>query len=136
METTSHQHIVLFDGVCNLCSRTVQFIIKKDKQKIFRFAALQSEIGQQILAATGGLDNHQLTSIVYIQNNHTYIKSDAALMIARQLGGMYTVVSWLRIVPRTMRDAVYGFIAKNRYKWFGKKKECWLPTKELKERFL
>ncbi|WP_447641868.1 MULTISPECIES: thiol-disulfide oxidoreductase DCC family protein [Chitinophagaceae] len=135
METAPHNHIVLFDGVCNLCSGAVQFILKRDKENKFRFASLQSKAGQPLLEKFEK-NNQDLKSIVYVQNEKIYTKSTAVLRIARELGGTYTLLYWLCIIPRPIRDAIYDFVARNRYKWFGKKKECWVPTKELQERFL
>ena len=126
--------IVLFDGVCNLCSGSVQFILKRDKNNLFQFASLQSKPGQEYLKKFN-LPADTFNSFVLVEGDNIYTRSTAALRIARNLKGW----KWLygfRIVPKFIRDAVYNLIAKNRYRWFGKKDECWIPTPELKSRFL
>jgi predicted DCC family thiol-disulfide oxidoreductase YuxK len=126
--------VVLFDGVCNLCSKSVQFIIKRDKAKLFRFASLQSGFGQKILQQHG-MSDINFNSFILLQNGTLYTKSTGALKVAAQLNGL----KWSKIffaVPAFIRDGVYGIIARNRYKWFGKKEACWLPTPALKYRFL
>jgi predicted DCC family thiol-disulfide oxidoreductase YuxK len=127
--------IILFDGVCNLCNGAVQFVISKDKNNYFRFASLQSEQGQQLLK------QYQLpvltnTSFVLIEDGHVYTSSTGALRVAKKLKGFWPVLYVLMIIPKFIRDFVYYRIAKNRYKWFGKKDECMIPTPELKARFL
>jgi predicted DCC family thiol-disulfide oxidoreductase YuxK len=129
------QPIILFDGVCNLCNGAVQYVIKHDAQKQFQFASLQSNFGQQVLAKHN-LSNADFSSFILLKNGKIYLKSTAALLVAKQLKG---AVSWLylfRVVPTFIRNGVYNIIAKNRYKWFGKQDACWLPTTELKARFL
>jgi predicted DCC family thiol-disulfide oxidoreductase YuxK len=132
---SSEHPIILFDGVCNLCNHAVQWILGKDTKEIFRFAALQSHIGQDFLKKHG-LDPLKLNSVVLITKKKAYTHSDAALEIASLLGGFWQILSIFKIIPRFIRDAVYNFIAKNRYRWFGKQESCWLPTKELKKRFI
>jgi predicted DCC family thiol-disulfide oxidoreductase YuxK len=127
--------IVLFDGVCNLCSGSVQFILKWDPEARFRFASLQSEIGQTI-QAEHGLDPGTLSSVLLVEEGRLYRESDAALRIARYLPGAWKLLTVLRIVPRPLRDGLYRLIARNRYRWFGKADTCWLPTPELRGRFL
>lgn len=128
-------HIILFDGVCNLCNGAVQYVIKRDRNKRFKFASLQSEVGKQILVKSGLPEDH-LKSFVYIQGNHIYTRSDAALRVAQQLGGAVKLLYGFIIVPKFIRDLVYDLIARNRYKLFGKKDECMLPSPELKRRFI
>lgn len=129
------QHIILFDGVCNLCNGIVQFVIKNDRRKIFHFASLQSAAGQKILA-NAGFQNHNMQSFVYVKGRSVYVKSDAALQVARQLGFPFKIL-WLFIaLPKFIRDSLYDFIAKNRYRLFGKKDECMLPGPGIKNRFL
>lgn len=130
-----HQAIILFDGVCNLCDKSVQFILKRDKKAYFRFAALQSDEGQERLKELGK-DQSSFSSIVLMENGKVYEKSTAALRIARHLSGAWPLLYGFIIVPRFIRDAVYGWIAKNRYRWFGKKNHCMMPKPEWKERFL
>jgi len=126
--------VILFDGVCNLCSGSVQFVLKKDKEKIFRFASLQSAYGQKILQQFN-LPADNFNSFILYQDGKIFTKSTGALKMFSKLNGWKWVkIFW--VVPAFIRDAVYNLIAKNRYKWFGKKEECWLPTPELRERFM
>ena len=127
--------VVLFDGVCNLCNGAVQFIIKRDRNAKFRFAALQSEIAHQILQQTE-LKASDLSTIIVVKGARVFIKSDAALEIARHLDGLWPALFSLKILPQFVRDRVYDWIARNRYRWFGKKDECMIPTPELRQRFL
>ena len=130
-----NKKIILFDGVCNLCNRTIQTIIKNDKNDVFRFAPLQSDIGLQIVNERG-IDTKNLDSVVLIEPGVAYYnKSTAAIEIAKHL----KKYSWLRFfkpLPEGFRDLVYDFIANNRYKWFGKKESCMIPTPELQNLFL
>jgi predicted DCC family thiol-disulfide oxidoreductase YuxK len=127
--------VVLFDGVCNLCSNSVQFIIKRDPKARFKFASLQSVFGQAELTRLK-LNPNQLHSIILIQGDAFLERSTAALEIARHLSGVWPLVYIFKIVPRFLRNPVYNWIARNRYRWFGKKNECWLPTPDLRDRFL
>lgn len=128
--------IILFDGVCNLCDSSVQFIIKHDKKDTFRFVALQSEIGLEIINHIG-IDTSKIDSILlYEPGKAYYYKAQAALKIAKELGGIYTAISWFSILPNFLTNTVYDYIAKNRYKWYGKKEACMIPTPELKAKFL
>ncbi|MFN0083714.1 MAG: thiol-disulfide oxidoreductase DCC family protein [Ferruginibacter sp.] len=131
----SNKPIILFDGVCNLCNNSVQFVIKHDKQEKFNFAALQSETGQAFLKQYG-LPATGFDSFVLVQNEKAFFKSTAALHVAKQLDGPIKLLFGFIIVPAFIRNAVYNFIAKNRYKWFGKKDHCMIPTPALKARFL
>jgi predicted DCC family thiol-disulfide oxidoreductase YuxK len=126
--------IILFDGICNLCSNSVQFILKRDKEKKFLFASLQSNYGQALLKQFN-LPTNTFNSFLLFENGKILTRSTAALKMFSQLKGWAWVkIFW--IVPKFIRDAVYNLIARNRYKWFGQKNECWLPTPELKARFL
>lgn len=127
--------VILFDGVCNLCNSSVNFVIERDKKDKFRFAALQSEEGKQMLLEQGE-DSEYLDSIVLVKNGKVYSKSTAALHIAKNLSGLWPVLSVFLIIPKFIRDFFYDIIAKNRYKWFGKKNECRIPTPELAAKFL
>lgn len=128
--------IILFDGVCNLCNSFVQFVIKYDKKDIFRFVALQSDLGKKIIKNIG-LENKNIDSVVFYEPNVFYlIKSNAALEILENLGGIFKIAILLKIFPRFFRDFIYDFIARNRYKWLGKKDSCMIPTLELKAKFL
>ncbi|RQO31415.1 hypothetical protein DBR32_05480 [Taibaiella sp. KBW10] len=128
----SGKALVLFDGVCNLCSSSVQLIIRNDTKDYFRFASLQSEIGAQVLQQS----NIHTDSIVLVEQGRIYTQSSAALCIARRLKGLYPLLYGFMIIPKLLRDAVYGFIARNRYKWYGKKEACWIPSPELKNKFI
>lgn len=129
------KNIVLFDGVCNLCNGLVRFIIKRDRNGKFKFASLQSEIGQQWLLRFG-LAKNEFESFVLIEGDKYYVKSAAALKMLRELGGIWKAFYVFILVPRPVRDFMYDLIAKSRYKIFGKRNICMIPTPELKERFL
>lgn len=129
------KHIVLFDGVCNLCNGAVLFIIKRDKKDRFRFAALESDLGKELLARHN-IDPGKIDSIVLISGDSAFAKAGAALRIAKYLTGLWPLLYSLIIIPKFIADAVYDFIARNRYKWFGKKESCMIPTPELKSKFL
>ena len=132
---TSDKIVVLFDGVCNLCNGSVQSIIKRDPSSKFLFASLQSEYGQSQLIKFG-LDPAQLHSIIVIQNGKFYERSDAALIIASNLTRPWPLLRIFRIFPRFIRDWAYDVIAKNRYKMFGKRESCMIPSPEMKARFV
>ncbi|OWW25880.1 thiol-disulfide oxidoreductase [Zobellia sp. OII3] len=130
------KQIILFDGVCNLCNGAVQFVIKRDTLDVFRYAPLQSELGKKLIAERN-IDSDSIDSIILIDPGVAYyIKSDAALEIGKQLRGYKTLSSILLWIPRSLRDIVYDFIARNRYKWYGKKEHCMVPTPELRAKFL
>lgn len=128
--------IILFDGVCNLCSSAVQFIIEHDKKDIFRFVSLQSELGQEITTYLG-ISSANLDSIILYQPGYAYYyKSQAVFEIAKELGGIYSISTIFSVLPSSITDYVYGYIAKNRYKWYGKKEFCMIPTNDIKAKFL
>lgn len=132
----SGKKIILFDGVCNLCNGFIQFVIKRDKQDLFRYASLQSEIGQQLISERG-IDTKTIDSVVIIEPGVAYfIKSDAALQIGRHIKGYRTISKILNLIPSGLRNIVYDIIARYRYTWFGKKDQCMIPTPELKAKFL
>lgn len=128
--------IILFDGVCNLCDSSVQYIIKHDKKDIFRFVALQSELGQEIIKYIGIQDSNIDSIVFYEPKLAYYYKSEAALQIAKNLGGFFYFATVLNIFPTGFLNIIYDFIAKNRYKWFGEKQNCMIPNKEIKSKFL
>lgn len=131
-----NKKIILFDGVCNLCNSAVQFIIKNDKKDIFRFVALQSELGIEICNYIG-VDQTKIDSIIlYNPDVAYYYKSTAAIKIAEELRGIYSLISVSKIFPEKVRNYIYDYIAKNRYKWYGKKESCMIPTSGLKAKFL
>lgn len=127
--------VILFDGVCNLCNRVVQFVIKKDKKKQFLFASLQGKAGQEVLKKYN-LPADDLNSFTLLEGDHIYTRSTAALRVLKKMSGRWRLLYAFIIVPKFIRNAVYNRIARNRYKWYGKRNECMVPTLELKERFL
>lgn len=127
--------IIFFDGVCNLCTGVVQFVIRHDPKHRFRFASLQSEIGQQLLKQYN-LPSEEFGSFILFEKGKVHTKSTAALTVAKKLNGLLPIwYTWITL-PKFIRDAVYNLVARNRYKWFGKKEECWIPTPELNELFI
>lgn len=136
MEFPNNKKIILFDGVCNLCDATVQKIIEKDQKDEFRFASLQSDLGKQITTYIG-VDTSKIDSIILYQPGHAYyVKADAAIEIAKSIGGVYSLMGIFSVLPKWLKNSVYDFVAKNRYKWFGRKNECMIPTPETKAKFL
>lgn len=130
-----YKKVILFDGVCNLCNSAVQFIVKRDTKDVFRFVALQSTIGQEICNYIG-VDSSKMDSIIlYEPGKAYYYKSEAALKIASQLGFFYSLTVVFKIIPESIRNHIYDYVARNRYRWFGKKDACMIPTKELKDKF-
>lgn len=127
--------VILFDGVCNLCNGSVLFIIKRDPRSQFYFAALQSDFGNKQLK-NFGLPATELNSVLLIKGGTLYQKSNAALEIAKHLNGLWSVLYIFKIIPPFLRDGIYTWVARNRYRWFGKKDACMIPTPELKSRFL
>lgn len=128
-------NIVFFDGHCNLCSATVQFLIRRDPASRLRFVALQSEKGKTLLEGRS-LPSEAMESVLFLQDDILYTRSDAALRIARTLGRGWQFLYIFRFIPRPLRDGIYRYIAAHRYRWFGRTTDCWLPTPELKARFL
>lgn len=134
--TSESANIVFYDGVCGLCDRTVQFLLKHDTAQRLKFAPLQGETAKHRTDLPG-----DLKSIAFVTNHGTaqeqlYFRSEAALQILKQIGGFWRVVSWLRIIPRLLRDSIYNAIAKRRYRWFGKFDVCRVPSPEVRARFL
>ena len=133
--TIANQDILLFDGVCNLCNSSVNFIIDRDPKEQFKFAALQSDFGQKKLAELG-FNQSEFDSLVLLSEDKVHKKSTAALRIARRLNGLYPLLYVFMIIPPFIRHGIYDIIAKNRYKWFGKQDSCRIPTPDLKARFV
>ena len=129
------QYVILFDGVCNLCNGFVQFIIQHDKKEKFSFAPLQSAFAKKTLASKN-LNADDLQSVIFLAEDKIFTKSDAALEIAKHLGGLWSLLAVLKILPKGLRNSVYDFVGKNRYKWFGKSATCMIPSTKLKNRFL
>ncbi|CDF79396.1 thiol-disulfide oxireductase DCC [Formosa agariphila KMM 3901] len=132
----NNEKLILFDGVCNLCDHSVQFVIKHDKNNRFKFTTLQGETAKPILEFFT-IDTQRVDSILlYTPDNKLFTKSTAALKIAAHLYFPINLLSVFLIIPKFIRDFVYDFIARNRYKWYGKKEACMIPTKALKAKFL
>jgi predicted DCC family thiol-disulfide oxidoreductase YuxK len=131
----NNERIILFDGVCNLCNGSVQFVIKKDTEAKFKYASLQSASGQALLKKFN-LPLEQFDSFIYIKGSQVFQRSAGALNVLKDLGGFWKLLYGFIIIPPFLRDAVYNYIAKNRYKFFGKRESCMIPTPELKKRFL
>lgn len=131
----THKPIILFDGVCNLCNRSVQFVIRHDVEGRFMFASLQSETGQELLKRYQ-LPATEFNSFILIQDDKIYTRSDGALQVTRQLNGGWKFLYGFIIVPHFIRDRVYDWVSRNRYRWFGKREVCMVPSPELKGRFL
>jgi predicted DCC family thiol-disulfide oxidoreductase YuxK len=128
-------NIIVFDGVCNLCSGSVMFIVKRDHDAIFRFAPMQSNTGQELLKQYG-MDPNDVQTILLVKNGRAYMKSNAALEIAKEFQGYWKLLVIFRFVPKMIRDWFYDLIADHRYRWFGKKEICMVPPDDVRERFL
>jgi predicted DCC family thiol-disulfide oxidoreductase YuxK len=135
MNNFEGKSVILFDGVCNLCNSSINFIIKNDKKKHFLFASLQSDAAKEILLQHNSKKNN-LNSIILIENETLFEKSTAILKITKHFSNGYQFLSIFSIIPTFIRDTIYMLISKNRYKWFGKKDSCIIPSEELKGRFL
>lgn len=136
MDFPDGKMLILFDGVCNLCNGAVQFAIRHDKRNRFLFAALQSEVGQHLIRERH-IDTEKTDSIILIDPGIAYYtESEAALRIAHEFGGLWKLLDLFHWMPASLRDPIYRWVARNRYKWFGKKEECMVPTPELKAKFL
>lgn len=131
-----HKKLILFDGVCNLCNASVLYVIKRDKKNVFMFAPLQSDVGKQIIQHYN-LDPSKTDSILLYEHEKGILyRSTAAIKIASKLGFPTNILVIFFIIPTFIRNWIYDYIAKNRYKWYGKKEECMIPTPELKVKFL
>ena len=131
-----HKKIILFDGLCNLCDATVQFIIKRDSKDVFRFVSLQSDLGRELLQKLPF--EFQLTDsvILYESEKVFFYKSQAVFEIVKSIGGIYYCLLIFKLLPNAITNSVYDFIAKNRYRWWGKKESCLVPSKDLQSKFL
>jgi len=127
--------IIYFDGVCNLCNWSVKFVIKHDKKFIFSFASLQSEFAKNQSMHVNGQDI-KFNTIVYAEDDLIYEKSDAVLKIIKGFGGLWRLIKLFEIIPKSWRDGLYDIIARNRYRWFGKRDQCMVPSNENASRFL
>jgi len=135
MHPNNESHILLFDGVCNLCIGIVNFIIKRDSKKKFKFAALQSEKGQTLLKK-GGFSTTDINTFVYISEDHFFVKSSAILQVLKDLGGVWKLFYVFILIPVPVRDFIYSLITKIRYRLFGKRDTCMVPTSEINKYFL
>ncbi|MEO6733782.1 MAG: thiol-disulfide oxidoreductase DCC family protein [Ferruginibacter sp.] len=127
--------IILFDGVCNLCNGAVNFVIKRDKRSSIKFASLQSGKGHQLMNQYN-LRTDVFNSFIFIERGKVHIASTAALKVSKYLSGLWPLLYSFIIVPKFIRDGIYKWIARNRYKWFGKREQCMIPTPEMRSRFL
>lgn len=130
-----HKHIVLFDGVCNLCNSSVRFIIKHDHKQIFRFAAMQSDFSKDLLKRYKA-EHISNKTLVYICSGNIYVKSTAALLISRELNRLWRFLYYLIYIPAPIRDSIYMLISRNRYRIFGKRETCEIPDNKIKDRFI
>lgn len=133
--STINQPVILFDGVCNLCNASVQFIIVRDHKSYFKFCSLQSENGIALLKKFR-LQTDKLHSIILIENDRVWDRSTAALRIAKKLKSPWPILYFFIIVPPFLRNLIYDWIARNRYQWFGRRNECMIPSPDLRARFL
>ena len=131
----NEKSIILFDGVCNFCNSSVNFVIKHDKKNHFLFAPLQSETAKKLLEKFN-IDSSKTDSFILIENNKAYLKSTAALRVTKHLNKLYPLLYAFLITPLFIRNSVYNLVAKNRYKWFGKKEICMIPSAEIKGKFI
>ncbi|TAL57139.1 MAG: DUF393 domain-containing protein [Bacteroidetes bacterium] len=134
MSAQENNPVLLFDGICNYCNKWINFIIRHDSKKKFRFAALQSDAGKKLLKQYSISEKKE--SVVLIYNGQAHIKSTAYFHVCFHLGGIYALLFAFIIIPAYIRDFYYDIIARNRYKWWGKKDSCMIPTQDIKDRFL
>jgi len=134
-EILKNKSTILFDGYCLLCEKSVKFIIKRDKHNSFLYASLQSEIGNKILQEKSIPVNYD-KSVILIENDNVFFESEAALRIAKKLRGLWPILYSFIIVPKSIRNWVYKIISRNRFKWFEKKANCYIPTNAEREKFL
>ena len=136
LDLPAGKKIILFDGLCNLCAASVQFIIKRDKKDVFRFVSLQSDLGQELLQQLP-ISTQKIDSIILYESDKTYYyKSEAVFEIVKSIGGVFYCLLIFKWLPTAVTNTIYDYIAKNRYRWFGKKEQCLVPTKELQSKFL
>ncbi|MEO5777155.1 MAG: DCC1-like thiol-disulfide oxidoreductase family protein [Flavobacterium sp.] len=136
-ELPKDKKIILFDGVCNLCDSSVQFVIKHDKKDIFRFVPLQSELGLSIIKHIGIDTSKVVSGVLYEPGKTYYYKSDVAFKVLKEIdSGIYKCLLVFSVLPKSILNVIYDYVAKKRYKWFGKKESCMIPTPELKSKFL
>lgn len=131
-----HKKIILFDGLCNLCATSMQFIIKRDKKDIFRFVSLQSDLGQELLQQLP-ISKQKIDSIILYESDKAYYyKSEAVFEIVKSIGGFFYCLLIFKWLPTAITNTIYDYIARNRYRWWGKKESCLVPSQELQSKFL
>jgi len=130
-----HPPLILFDGICNLCCGWVQFLIRQDKDRKFKFASIQSESGQKLLNSVG-ISTKIMETVIYLKGNQCFQKSSAVLEILNDMGGVWKIFVVFKLIPKPIMDGIYQFIAKKRYRYFGKRVTCYLPGAENQKRFL
>ena len=130
-----HDNLILFDGVCNFCTSSVQFIIRHDRGAVFRFVSIQSDLGGKI-CRTAGLDPDDIQTFLVLTKGRALIRSEAALEVAKQFGGWWRLLVVFKMVPRGVRDWAYSVVARHRYRWFGRRDACMTPSADVRERFL
>jgi predicted DCC family thiol-disulfide oxidoreductase YuxK len=128
-------NLILFDGVCNFCASSVRFIIRHDKHAIFKFVSIQSQLGKDIYKSYE-FDLDDMQTFLVLTNGQAFLRSDAAIEITRRFGGIWKIFLVFKIVPRSLRDWFYSILARNRYRWFGRRDSCLIPTEDIKQRFL
>jgi predicted DCC family thiol-disulfide oxidoreductase YuxK len=133
--TQEHDNLILFDGVCNLCTKSVQFIIRHDRREKFTFLSMQSDLGRKIYHAAG-LRPEESQTFVLVTKQRTLIRSEAVIEIATSFGGFWRIFAFFKILPPGLRDGLYSFVARRRYKWFGRRDSCMVPSEEVRKRFL
>lgn len=133
--TTPHDNLILFDGVCNLCNWSVQFILRHDKTAVFTFASIQSDVGREIYRFSG-LDPDDIQTFLLLTKGQVLLRSDAAIGVARQFGGLWRLFIAFKVIPRGLRDWAYSFVARHRYRWFGRRDTCMIPSEDVRRRFL
>jgi len=133
--TPPHDNLIVFDGVCNLCTKSVQFIIRHDTRETFKFLSIQSDLGRELYRASG-LDPDDAQSFALIKEGRIFTLSDGALEIASQFGGLWRIFGVFKLIPRGLRDGMYSFIARRRYRWFGRRDSCMIPSENLRKRFV
>ena len=131
----SDQRVILFDGVCNLCNSAIKFVLKRDTKSVFKFASLQSDVARKLLSDLEVSDT-ALDTIVFIDQGNVYTRSTAALRVSKHLSGLWPLMTGFMIVPLFIRDWVYNLISKNRYRWFGKRDTCSIPSPDVENKFL
>lgn len=135
VHTQQNSRIILFDGHCNLCTGEVQFVLKRDKKKKFRFASLQGDFGQRLLKEQQ-LSTTHFDTFILLENGRLFTQSTGVLRMCKALPGIWSLLYVFIIIPRFIRDGIYSWIARNRYAWFGQRAICWMPKPEWKERFI